>query len=1200
VRFTVTALGSAGGRTVGQVVTDLVRYLEPRPAAVAGPAVGAPPVPGGEGPASYYADRGSEPGRWLGYSAGEAGLVGAVDTKDFARVLAGRDPGTGERLLTATGSAGRRPTLGAGQATRIGADGEPLYDTADVAAALRITRREAEALLDAGDRRWRDAAAGITRGTEPEGSYLISESDEHGQRWVTATELDRCEDARALGADPTTVAAAGEGTDQLSLVEAARLSGVTARYLRGLCRRWEQHRESITAALAEGKDPGQAWVVAHRGTKGQWIVTRTNLVAFLERRVAPAVRVGYDLTLTTEKSLGVLAGLGGDEIRRAVLDAIQAGNDAGLAYLEYHASAGRSRGHEVLARGLTIASFRHLTSRALDPFPHHHNVVANAIVDEHGTRRALDARGLYTHAQAASALATARMRHQLTSTLGVRWHRRPSGGWEIAGISEEVLREFSRRRNEIEDALAELEEAIGRRASIDEVQAVVTGTRPAKENVDVADLVGDWWERARRHGLTPKGLAACTGGGTVTAEFDRARVFDALASPTSGVCAGHSLFTRSDVLVALVDLDYGGGPLLVRPEELERLADDFLDSDLVVGLDTTAETGALARVPVYTTREILSVQRRIARVVAEGAGARLAVVPEDAVAAALDAHPALTAEQRHLVESLCGSGRAVQCAIGRAGAGKTTTLRAAADAWRAAGFEVVGTAVQAEAARLLSVGAGVPTETVAWYLARADRPPLHARSVLLVDEASTLSDRDLDALLHLAGRAGAAVRLVGDPDQHGAVAAGGMFRQLCVSHPDATPELATTHRVRDPADREAARLLREGQTRDALAQLGEAGHLHLAEDELDLYVGMLRRWWSAHQDGSSHPMVDRRHATRHVLNRLARQMRRANGELGDEEIHASGGRRFSVGDRVVARTGNRDLHVAGMPSAYVRTGASGTVVAVHPARRRAAERISVEFDDVGVIELPRSFFDEHAPGHGRVDVGIDHAYAVTSHAVQGATFEQSTSRIDEGATRSEAYVDITRGRQGNHLFLTRAASALNGERLPEAPPPKLDDSVAERLRRSGPERAALEFGLVVVQPPVDPALAVAWDERLPAPFDRPVHLRRRWAALKAEVLSYRAAWQPAADEAEWGWGLGAPVPDDRAHEERARLVGLLDAYAEAVAGEVANRAPAAADVESSPVVAANVAVGRAGPEAPDSLSDLPPAHRAVRSRSRRR
>ena len=69
MRFTVTPLGSAGGRTVGQVVDDIVRYLEPRTADVA--TVLAPAVPGGDGPSSYYADRGTEVGRWLGYGANE-------------------------------------------------------------------------------------------------------------------------------------------------------------------------------------------------------------------------------------------------------------------------------------------------------------------------------------------------------------------------------------------------------------------------------------------------------------------------------------------------------------------------------------------------------------------------------------------------------------------------------------------------------------------------------------------------------------------------------------------------------------------------------------------------------------------------------------------------------------------------------------------------------------------------------------------------------------------------------------------------------------------------------------------------------------------------------------------------------------------------------------------------------------------------
>ena len=118
---------------------------------------------------------------------------------------------------------------------------------------------------------------------------------------------------------------------------------------------------------------------------------------------------------------------------------------------------------------------------------------------------------LYWHAQEASALATAEMRHRLTETLGVRWRPGRSGGWEIAGISDELVKEFSRRRTEIDDALAELEEAIGRRSTLDEVQNIVTNTRSPKKEVDPSDLVAGWWERARRLGLDPESLERCAG-----------------------------------------------------------------------------------------------------------------------------------------------------------------------------------------------------------------------------------------------------------------------------------------------------------------------------------------------------------------------------------------------------------------------------------------------------------------------------------------------------------------------------------------------------------------------------------------------------------------------------------------------------------------------------------------------------------------
>ena len=62
------------------------------------------------------------------------------------------------------------------------------------------------------------------------------------------------------------------------------------------------------------------------------------------------------------------------------------------------------------------------------------------------------------------------------------------------------------------------------------------------------------------------------------------------------------------------------------------------------------------------------------------------------------------------------------------------------------------------------------------------------RTILVVDEASTLSDRDLDSLMSMATTTGASLRLIGDPAQHGAIGVNHVpfalfqihFRQMCL------------------------------------------------------------------------------------------------------------------------------------------------------------------------------------------------------------------------------------------------------------------------------------------------------------------------------------------------------------------------------------------------------------------------------------
>lgn len=322
-------------------------------------------------------------------------------------------------------------------------------------------------------------------------------------------------------------------------------------------------------------------------------------------------------------------------------------------------------------------------------------------------------------------------------------------------------------------------------------------------------------------------------------------------------------------------------------------------------------------------------------------------------------------------------------------------------------------------------------------------------------------------------------------------------------------------------------------------------------------------------------MVDRRNRTRWQLNRLAHRLLQVTGEVGRQEIAASRERRFSVGDRVVARIGERTLHPVGRPADYVRNGATGTVVALREQRDHTGDRIVVAFDHLGQIELPRSFFDERRGSRSRMEVGLDHAYAVTSYAVQGSTFTESTSRIDEKASRSETYVDITRGRSANHLYLTRSIDPLDGESLPRAPSPPIEVSVGTRLAGSGPERAAIDIDPAAPSaldvpgrqgsPPLpdstvtkemapaversrrraarlgpsrlEPAVA----GRLPPRSDLPF-LARRWDETASALYVFLQRWEiTPGGPGRWDWALGPRGDDPERDQERSHVAaGIVE------------------------------------------------------------
>ena len=138
-------------------------------------------------------------------------------------------------------------------------------------------------------------------------------------------------------------------------------------------------------------------------------------------------------------------------------------------------------------------------------------------------------------------------------------------------------------------------------------------------------------------------------------------------------------------------------------------------------------------------------------------------------------------------------------AVGPAGSGKTTAMRAACHAWEAAGRRVIPLATSAKSAEVLGAELGRRAENVHKFLHELQRPiptdawyTLRRGDVLLVDEAGMAGTLRLNELLGHARRAGAQVRLLGDPWQLGAVEAGGALR--LITHDVGAIELADLHR----------------------------------------------------------------------------------------------------------------------------------------------------------------------------------------------------------------------------------------------------------------------------------------------------------------------------------------------------------------------------------------------------------------------
>ena len=487
-------------------------------------------------------------------------------------------------------------------------------------------------------------------------------------------------------------------------------------------------------------------------------------------------RPGRDLTFSAPKSVSLAALVGGD---RRIVEAHDRAVAAALDWVERNAAETRMKDPDtgrmirVGNQKIVAATFRHDTSRNLDPQLHTHAVLANMVYGEDagtprsGKWRTMANEKLYGAKMLLGALYRSELAAGL-SRLGYGIEKTHADGrFEIAGVSREVVEAFSSRRAEIEAAM----EARDLGSSADNprlAERAALMTRAKKRDVDRDELRSVWQRQAADLGFDARALVAeadgksatpgreaaaeqaagqgkaagagdrerdgiggdrQAGGATssaVTAEGAPGRDRDGMPgrkpgadieppSPaTEAVAWAMAHLSEREAVYARTDLlaaalAHAPGTVAIRDVEREVAALEKAGALHAVNIPGAEDSLATDRT-VGEEREAVALMR-------SGEGRGRAPMRSWQVQGHVNKGP-LTAGQKDAVKLMLSAKDRTVGVQGYAGTGKTTMLNRARTLAEKKGWRMAGLAPSASAVRTLASEAGIESETLQRFLAR--------------------------------------------------------------------------------------------------------------------------------------------------------------------------------------------------------------------------------------------------------------------------------------------------------------------------------------------------------------------------------------------------------------------------------------------------------------------------------------------------
>jgi conjugative relaxase-like TrwC/TraI family protein len=718
--------------------------------------------------------------------------------------------------------------------------------------------------------------------------------------------------------------------------------------------------------------------------------------------------------------------------------------------------------------GMVAAVVTHEASRALDPQLHSHICVMNKTYDhvEHQWK-AVQPGNFYKYQSFFREVCYNKLAERLTEA-GYELEEARKIGFEIKGFPSALRKQFSKRREEIESIAASKNVK-----DQDGLQEIAARSRKAKVQADGQSLRVQWQNEAGSH--LDEVITAIHGADGITKSREHRSAQDAMDRAQAEVFERHSVINERVLLrEALIS-----GRADVRLEELRKEMEIRISQGELIRRDEQIVSRETLRMEREYLDWVLTYKRR-----------------HSDLGRVSNLDPELSKEQREAVATILFNRDQVVILEGKAGTGKTRTLREIVKGIEKNGNDVFACAPSSGATEVLRKDLTSKADTLQQLLINDDLQKRMRNKVIIVDEAGLISTEQMRDLCRVAMENNNRIVLTGDIGQHNSVQAGDALRALQTYGNVVTARLTKIRRQRDPAFRKAVSLLADKKAYQAFEAFARLGAVREVSDPKMLMQMAVADYVKTIAEKKSCLVISPVWADIHRFTAQLRPELKTAGLLAETErlvptyqsyqwteATRQDARRYKKGD-VLAFHKESGGFRKGEYVAFEEQQGEKIVVHDEEGRRFAFNPSEVAGFDVGLSRslpvstgerlLIRANLKEHHLFNGNIvevshveDDGsivlkderiippqfrqFSHGYATTSHAAQGKTVNRGIVLMAgegiQAANLKQAYVSHSRFEESHVTYTTDRHAAMNAMATP-ADRDLAIEIVNERIRRS--------------------------------------------------------------------------------------------------------------------------------------------------------